>query len=524
VLRVRRVEIVIVGVCVAALAGVVLLFAFGMWYLWRESIAAETKVVGRLASTLGARTETMILETRNLLETFDNLPVQRCSPAHLQALQDAVMARPYVRGVGYFRAAERRCGVGFLQARTITPPKADRIYESGVVAWWPSPHTEVGGLQLFLMRRGDHDAAIDPRVLIDLGPLEHRQAGLWVENLLLVAAPADAELPPPGSVPIGVTVDRAAGRVVSRFSRSGVVPIDIVAIEPLATFWDRHLQTLVIGGGVGLVLVAVWMHGLIRYARHRLSPASLLRRALARGRLHASYQPTIELATGRCIGAEVLARWTMSNGDVVEPAAFIPVAEAAGLLPAVTRAVLDAGLRELGGVLRDRPGFSIFVNLSSADLESERFSEWLRRRLQDADVPSTAVGLEITERALVNTDSARATIRMLRAQGHAVAVDDFGTGYSSLSYLSSFELDVLKIDKSFVDAIGTESATSHVIVHVIEMARSLGLRLVAEGVEREEQVRWLLAHGVKFAQGFLFSPPLAAADFERFVSRKEEAA
>ena len=524
VLGVRRIEIVIVGASVAALVGVALVFASVVWYLWRESIAAETQVVGRLASTLGARTEAMMLETRNLLESFDKLPARRCSPAHLQALQDAVIARPYVRAVGYFRAAERRCGVGFLEARSITPPKADRIYESGVVAWWPSPHTEINGLQLFLMRYGDHDAAIDPRVLIDLGPLEHRQAGLWVEDLLLVSAPANAQLPRPGSVPIGVTVDPAGGRVVSRFSRRGVLPIDIVAIEPLATFWHRHAQTLTIGGGIFLMLVVAWMHGLMRYTRRRLSPVSVLRRALARGRIHAHYQPTLELATGRCIGAEALARWSTSNGDVVGPAEFIPVAETAGLLPAVTRAVLDTSLRELRGVMRDRPDFRIFVNVSAADLESGHFTDWLQQRLQDAGVPSTAIGFEITERALVNTDAARATIRALRERGHTIAVDDFGTGYSSLSYLSAFELDVLKIDKSFVDAIGTESATSHVIVHVIEMARSLGLHLVAEGVEREEQVRWLLGHGVTSAQGFLFSPPVAAADFVRFVSTKENAA
>jgi sensor c-di-GMP phosphodiesterase-like protein len=194
------------------------------------------------------------------------------------------------------------------------------------------------------------------------------------------------------------------------------------------------------------------------------------------------------------------------------------------LLPAVTFAVLDAPLRDLRGLLLDCPGLSIHINLSQADLGGDAFSEALQDRLQAAGLPNRTIGLEITERALVNTDTARATIHRLRARGHQVAVDDFGTGFSSLSYLSAFDLDVLKIDKSFVDAIGTEAATSNVIVHVIEMARSLGLRTVAEGVEREEQWHWLVAHGVDFAQGYLFSPPLAARDFIDFVRRREERA
>jgi sensor c-di-GMP phosphodiesterase-like protein len=519
----RRGERAIIAVSVMAFLGIALLFTALTSYLWRESIAAEAQVVEGLAASLGARTEAMILDTRGLLEAFDRLPHERCSSEHLQALQEAVIARPYVRAVRFFRAAERQCGVGFLQARDLKPPHADRIYDSGVVAWWPSADTEVGGLRLFLMRFGDHDAAIDPRVLLDIGPLGHRQAGLWVEGLLLTAQPANASLPYPESMPVGVTVDRDAGRVVSRFSRNGVLPIDIVASEPLAIFWGRHVRTLAVGGGVGLLFVGAWLYGVMRYTRHRLSPASVLRRALARGRIYVYYQPVIELATGRCVGAEALARWITEGGTVVGPTTFIPVAEAAGLMPAVTFAVLGAPLRELRPLLRECPDLTIHVNLSPADLGSEAFSEGLLHQLQTAGLPSRTIGLEITERALVNADEARAMIRRLRERGHEVAIDDFGTGFSSLSYLSTFELDTLKIDRSFVDAIGTEAATSNVIVHVIEMAGSLGLRTVAEGVEREDQRRWLLAHGVEFAQGYLFSPPLTAADFISFVRRRAAA-
>jgi len=254
-----------------------------------------------------------------------------------------------------------------------------------------------------------------------------------------------------------------------------------------------------------------------RYTRHRLSIGSQLRYALAHGQLHAHYQPVIDLKTGRCVGAEALARWTMRGGEQIKPDTFIPLAEKEGLSAEITLAILDAVLRDLGGILRGPSTLSINVNLTPDDLRTDRFAAALESGLREGGLASAAIKLEITERALINTDSSRAMIRHLRALGHEVAVDDFGTGYSSLSYLSSFELDVLKIDKSFVDAIGTGAATSHVIVHVIEMAHSLGLRTVAEGVETREQREWLIEHGVDYAQGFLYSPALSATDFAAFV-------
>jgi sensor c-di-GMP phosphodiesterase-like protein len=165
---------------------------------------------------------------------------------------------------------------------------------------------------------------------------------------------------------------------------------------------------------------------------------------------------------------------------------------------------------------------SINLNLAPDDLQNERISDELTRSLAAAKLPPGAIKLEITERALVNSETARSLIRKFRSRGHQVAVDDFGTGYSSLSYLQSFELDVLKIDKSFVDAIGRQAATSQVIVHVIEMAKSLGLDIVAEGVETQEQAEWLIEHGVLFAQGFLFSKPLPAGDFIEFFRTRHD--
>ena len=503
------------GSALAALVGVAVVFASIAWFLWKESMASEEAYSGGLAAYLGQRTEHIFIDTRDMLAGFDRLDVERCSKEHLQALQKAAISRPYIRAIGYWQATERKCGVGFL-AEGLKPPRADRIYDSGVIAWWPSKQTENGGVQLFLMRYGDHDVAIDPRLLLDLGPMEDRQAVLWVEKLRMSAIPWSVTLPAPDTLPMGVTVDRDHGRVISRFSRNAIMPIDVVAVEPINKFWSRHARTLAAGAGIGLLLVVTWIYLILRFSRHQLSLATELRQALAAGRIRVHYQPVVDMVSGRCVGAEALARWERENGESVSPDIFIPVAEEAGIVQDVTLAVLHTAVRELKQMFVKFPRMSVNLNLAADDLRNDRVGQELTSLLAAEHLPPGAIKLEITERALLNTDTSRALIHAFRSHGHQVAVDDFGTGYSSLSYLQSFELDVLKIDKSFVDAIGTGAATSQVIVHVIEMAKSLGLDTVAEGVQSRAQVEWLIEHGVTFGQGFLFSKPLSARDFLEF--------
>lgn len=510
----------LLAISLVGLAGIAAVLAMLSLYLWRGSVRADERAVGGLAAALGERTERMILDTRTLLQAFESLPHARCSPAHLEALQVAAMSRPHIRGIGYWRAVDRLCGVGFLQASGLRPPRADRIYPSGVVAWWPSEATEVGGVRLFLMRFGDHDIAFDPQALLDVALLQGREAGLWVEGLRLAAQPVDAAIPAPDALPVGLTIDRIGSRALSRYSRGGELPIEIVATEPLDRFWGRYRGTLTIGIVAGLVLLSVWLYLVLRYTRHRMSRGTQLREAIARGRITACYQPIIDLATDRCVGAEILARWTTDRGEVVPPESFVQLAEHEGLTTDLTLAVLGNALRDVAPEFVARGGLSLNLNLGSQDLEAERFSESLDRLLEERNMPAGIIKLEITERALIDAELARRRIAEFRSRGHEVAVDDFGTGYSSLSYLSTFSLDVLKIDKSFVEAIGTGAATSHVIVHVIEMARSLGLRMVAEGVESELQATWLREQGVEGGQGYHFSRPLLAEEFVKFLKQR----
>lgn len=504
------------------LLGSVVLFGSFIWLLWHASLQKEENYIGGLASVLGERTEKILLDTRDMLAGFDDLKTTRCSKAHLKALQDAAIARPYIRSIGYWRAEKRVCGVGLLATTRLTPDHADRIYPSGVIAWWPSKQTEVGGVQLFLMRYGEHDVAIDPRSLLDLGPTQQRQAGLWVEGLPMASTPWGAELPKPDSIPVGLTIDSVHQKLVSRFSHNDIIPIDIVAIEPITNFWHRYARTLIIGAGAGLALVIAWLYVIFKISRNQLSVATQLRQALARRKIKPKYQPVVDIVTGDCIGAEALARWERHDGKQTGPNVFIPVAEEAGLVPQITSAVIEAVIKDLGNLLQQKPGFGISINLSPEDLEKDDFHDTLAASLQAANLENQSIKLEITERALVNSDAARGVISELRRSGHQIAIDDFGTGYSSLSYLESFELDILKIDKSFVDAINTGSATSNVIDHVIEMAKSLGLEIIAEGVETQDQLSWLHERGVRYVQGYIFSKPLSAREFIAYSGKPHQ--
>ena len=295
----RRRQKVMLGGALLAFIGVAALFLASLWLLWNDSVKSEEAYAGGLAASLGQRTENIFTDTRDMLAGFDRLTVERCSKEHMQAMQHAAISRSYVRAIGYWQATERICSTGFLPNDGLKPLRADRVYDSGVIAWWPGPQTEVGGVQLFLMRFGDHDVAIDPRLLLDLGPMQNRQAALWVEKLRMSAIPLDADLPTPDSLPVGVTIDRDKGRVISHFSRNGILPIDVVAVEPIDNFWSRHSQSLAIGAGLSLLLVALWIYLILRYSRHQLSMATELREALADNRIRVHYQPVIEFHPGR---------------------------------------------------------------------------------------------------------------------------------------------------------------------------------------------------------------------------------
>ena len=500
----------------ATLLGFALLFSLA-WYLWQKSVQVEEHRLQAFSHQLGQQVENAIIDARDLLISLNNAAPLPCSPDHLQLMQEAAVARPFIRAIGYWQAADRLCGAGFIQGLEFTPPQASRIYDSGVIAWWPSEETEIGGVQLFLMRFGEHDVVIDPRLLINTGPLEGQKAGLWVEGLLMISTEPKTMLPNPESLSPGLMVDSANQRILSRFSLGTVFPIDVVAQQPMTELWHRYLPALLIAGLVGLVFIALWTFIVLRYSRQRLSLSAELHDAIVNDQLKVKYQPIINMVSGRCCGAESLARWIRVCGEEVSPDVFIPIVEEAGLCDELAMAILKSILQEMSVYLCKYPDFKINLNLSAQNLATDTVSDFLEEQLQASGVPASAICLEITERALVDADDACERIKQLRQRGHRIAIDDFGTGYSSLSYLERFELDILKVDKIFVDAIETDGVISNVICHIIDIAKSLKLDVVAEGIESDHQADWLVRQQVLLGQGYAFSKPLSAKQFVDFA-------
>ncbi len=260
-----------------------------------------------------------------------------------------------------------------------------------------------------------------------------------------------------------------------------------------------------------------------------LTPASAeeqIRDALEAGEFHLHYQPVVDLATGRIVGAEALLRWISQSRGTMSPGDFIPILEETGLIVPVGTWVLEEACREaarLRSVLPDQPPLAITINVSARQLAQVGFGELVANALQQAKVGEGQIHLEITEGALMHdVASAWAVLRQTKALGVKLALDDFGTGYSSLSYVRRFSLDMLKIDKSFIDGIDSSPEDRAIVQHVVGMAEALGMVTVAEGVERPEQVRWLQKLGCRLAQGYVLSRPLSASDLEALLLDRKD--
>jgi diguanylate cyclase (GGDEF)-like protein len=255
-------------------------------------------------------------------------------------------------------------------------------------------------------------------------------------------------------------------------------------------------------------------------ARQRATVSGALRKVLDRGELRLVFQPRLHIATSRIVGVEALLRWHGPEGDI-PPAQFIPLAEESGTILEIGEWVLrEACLKVAKWQRLGLPGLNVSVNVSALQLLRGDFPGVVGRVLGETGLPPGSLELELTESVVMsNAPQSADKLRALRDLGVSLAIDDFGTGYSSLAYLRRLPFTTLKIDKEFVDDLTQGSEDAAITTTVLAMARSLGLNVVAEGVETEAQLEFLREHRCDEIQGFWLAPPLEAAECPAFIRR-----
>lgn len=256
-------------------------------------------------------------------------------------------------------------------------------------------------------------------------------------------------------------------------------------------------------------------------ARHSLETA--LRRAVENRRVFAMYQPIVHLRTGRTAAIEALARWTDDDGTAVSPEIFIPLAEQSGTIDAIDTLVMRQACRDAVGLQSRFPGLVVSVNVSAARLHRGDLPAKTKAALDDVGLDPKLLKIELTETAIMErADDALTMLEQLRTGGVQAVIDDFGTGHSSLSYAQRLPVAGLKIDRSFIEPMLADRQSLAIVRAIVALAKTLGLYVVAEGVESEKQVEKLRAMGVDYGQGFYFSPALSAADIESFIDSSEK--
>jgi EAL domain-containing protein (putative c-di-GMP-specific phosphodiesterase class I) len=254
-------------------------------------------------------------------------------------------------------------------------------------------------------------------------------------------------------------------------------------------------------------------------ATERAELAARLRGVEERGELRLDYQPIVDLVTNRIEGVEALVRWQPPDGPVLMPSDWIDLAEESGDIVPIGRWILREACRQARDwqIRLARPDLRISVNLAARQFREHDIVATVRAALDETGLPPTTLMLEITESGLMRrTQATIARLAALRDLGVHLAIDDFGTGYSSLSYLERFPIDILKIDRMFVSGVG-ESA-SPIARAIVDLGRTLGLQVIAEGIEHAEQARWLAGIGCRYGQGYLYARPMGGAAIEALLA------
>ena len=317
----------------------------------------------------------------------------------------------------------------------------------------------------------------------------------------------------------GARPDARDGAVLTATAKSAAFGFASEIVASPASLPNEHGGLRWLGVLVSALIIAIGaMLVVLLPRRNGNDPVAQLTDALAAGEFVPYYQPIVDIRSGQLRGAEVLVRWRKPDGSLVLPGAFIPLAESSGLINELTLDLMRRVCVEAGRAIGRRPALKVSFNFAGKLFADEAIVKDVRKIFLNSQIKLSQVVLEVTERdPIENLTQARQIIAALQGLGIRIAIDDVGTGHSGLSYMLKLGVDIIKIDKMFVDAIGTDRNSTTIVETLVDLAHNMRMDVVAEGVENFEQVMHLREVGIRSAQGYVFAPPLPGSAFLQLV-------
>ncbi|MEP7031056.1 MAG: EAL domain-containing protein [Pseudolabrys sp.] len=507
---------------VAITAGVLLagapMVTFNMWvdYVIERQGAAEVSSASRRAASLAdARLNEVIKKLGELAEQG----VSSCRPSDVEAMRQAAFGTSPIKEVaivgpdGSTLCTHFGMPLGQRQILSSEPLAGAEGYSLDVVKIADSApmvrlrHT--AGLGISGIAALVPVALLLPQISIDGSPFSAYAQIATPEGFLIGAV---GERPSKSDMRFQETAKSDRLGLVSTIE----VPRDMVPAR------QSGLKALgMVGTGI-IVLILIGLAILLPRRRGSGNPVADIEAALIAGEFVPYYQPIVDIRSGQLRGAEVLVRWKKPDGTLVYPGSFIPLAESSGLIREMTRDLMRRVCVEAGEAIGRRPGLKISFNFAGKLFSEGSIVKDVVTIFSNSPIKLAQVVLEVTERdPIENFTATRQTIAAFQGLGVRIAIDDVGTGHSGLSYMLKLGVDIIKIDKMFVDAIGTDRNSTTIVETLVDLAHNMRMDVVAEGVENFEQVMHLRDLGIRSAQGYVFAPPLPGSAFLQLVEALE---
>ncbi|POT58372.1 hypothetical protein C3432_10800 [Citrobacter amalonaticus] len=492
-----------------------------IWLAHRQVEKSFIEELDTYASRVAVRADKVATQGKQALkqaETFQGTP---CGSNHLLKMRQVSYSFRYIQEVLYLDNNVPLCSSLEQKSATVPFPEPTTVTDEGYRVWLTTQN-DLGFRRSMVAIGSEHYIVmIDPESFLDVIPFSGWRIDSAIVGQMHHAMISSNGHPPTDILPI---IERATVRpqqlefhdVIYNFRSFPEMNITIVSWAstlPLHKSWQRQVLIWLPAGLMFGLLVAAFI---LRILRRLQSPHHRLQDAIQHRDIKVHYQPIVSLSTGKVVGAEALARWPQSDGSDLSPDIFITLAQQTGLTEPLTRLIIENVFEDMGKWLHQHPELHISINLEASDLMSERLPELLSQLLNRYQIAPSQIALELTERGFADPKTSAPIITRYRNAGHSIFIDDFGTGYSSLSYLQNLDVNILKIDKSFVDALEYKNVTPH----IIELAKTLKLEMVAEGIETENQADWLRRHGVQYGQGWLYSKALPKAEFILWAEKR----